>query len=185
MDSMADSTESKEIWGSDTAVPTNFTMHMDIKEHQIAVVSDDVDAKGRPVTQWELNSKNGHITETHRAKDGSEVQVTHKDVDPTTLDKAENSKIIAKEAEATEKWVASLDQPAKNVAASASEEQAAPVNEVIDEWNDLEKQRDIAFKIMYFFIVFILFTFSLLYAFFRMTQKEQEERMQKGGKGQR
>lgn len=52
-----------------------------------------------------------------------------------------------------------------------------------DEWNDLEKQRDIAFKIMYFFIVFIIATFSLLYAFFRMTQKqEQEAAVRKGAK---
>lgn len=53
---------------------------------------------------------------------------------------------------------------------------------IADEWNDLEKQRDIAFKIMYFFIVFIIATFSLLYVFFRMTQQQQEqEAMRKRG----
>ena len=36
-------------------------------------------------------------------------------------------------------------------------------------------QRDIAFKIMYFFIVFIVATFGLLYAYFKMYQKEEQE----------
>ena len=39
---------------------------------------------------------------------------------------------------------------------------------------------------MYFFIVFIIATFSLLYAFFRMTQNsEQEAAARKGVKNQR
>ena len=50
----------------------------------------------------------------------------------------------------------------------------------------MEKQRDIAFKIMYFFIAFIIATFSLLYAYFRMTQKSEREAAQRKGaaKGQ-
>jgi len=37
------------------------------------------------------------------------------------------------------------------------------------EWNEMEKQRDVAFKIMYFFIVFIIATFGLLYTYFKMS----------------
>jgi len=33
-------------------------------------------------------------------------------------------------------------------------------------WDELDSQRDIAFKVMYFFIVFIIATFGLLYAYF-------------------
>lgn len=36
-------------------------------------------------------------------------------------------------------------------------------------------QRDIAFKIMYFFIVFIVATFGLLYVYFKTTQKAEED----------
>lgn len=39
-----------------------------------------------------------------------------------------------------------------------------------EEWDDLEMQRDIAFKIMYFFIIFIVMTFGLLYLYFRLNK---------------
>lgn len=37
------------------------------------------------------------------------------------------------------------------------------------EWDNMEMQRDVAFKIMYFFIVFIIATFGLLYTYFKMS----------------
>jgi hypothetical protein len=39
----------------------------------------------------------------------------------------------------------------------------------------MEMQRDVAFKIIYFFILFIIATFGLLYAYFKMSKKEQIE----------
>lgn len=44
-----------------------------------------MDAKGRPVLEWEMNKNTGHVTETMRAKDGTEVQVREKDIDVSTL----------------------------------------------------------------------------------------------------
>jgi len=43
------------------------------------------------------------------------------------------------------------------------------------EFDNLENQRDLAFKIVYFFIMFIIATFGLLFAYFKMDQKEQEK----------
>ena len=43
------------------------------------------------------------------------------------------------------------------------------------DWESLDMQRDMAFKIVYFFIVFIVATFGLLYAYFQMNKKELEE----------
>lgn len=43
------------------------------------------------------------------------------------------------------------------------------------EWDNMEMQRDVAFKIMYFFIVFIIATFGLLYTYFKMSQKVEED----------
>jgi hypothetical protein len=37
---------------------------------------------------------------------------------------------------------------------------------------EIEMQRDIAFKIVYFFIAFIIMTFGLLYAYYKVDQKE-------------
>ena len=41
--------------------------------------------------------------------------------------------------------------------------------------DDLEMQRDVAFKIMYFFIAFVAATFGLLYVYFKMNQKAEED----------
>lgn len=51
-------------------------------------------------------------------------------------------------------------------------------------WDDMETQRDIAFKIIYFFITFILATFGLLYLYYKMDKKEREqEEREKRAKG--
>lgn len=45
-------------------------------------------------------------------------------------------------------------------------------------------QREIAFKIVYFFLAFIVMTFGLLYAYYKVDQKEQErEQREKRTKG--
>ena len=42
-----------------------------------------------------------------------------------------------------------------------------------EEWAQLEEQRDLAYKIVYFFLVLIVATFGLLYVYYKMDQKEQ------------
>lgn len=45
------------------------------------------------------------------------------------------------------------------------------------EYDDLDMQRDVAFKIMFFFFAFITTTFGLLYAYYKVSiKKEQEEK---------
>jgi hypothetical protein len=49
---------------------------------------------------------------------------------------------------------------------------------------DMEQQREIAFKIVYFFIAFVFMTFGLLYLYYKIDQKEQEkEEREKRAKG--
>ena len=51
-------------------------------------------------------------------------------------------------------------------------------------WEDIERQREVAFKIVYFFIGFIIMTFGLLYAYYKVDKKEQEKsERQKRAKG--
>jgi len=169
MKSFSEPSESKEIWGDfheEHHAPENLTVHIDTANKAVGVFSDDVDAKGRPVMQWEMNTETGHITETKRAVDGTEVQITQKDIDVATLDKELNDKKIDEDAKETQAWVETLEQKVEenvpaDVTANATEEvTAAPeVAEVVaeavdeataesksseatvvqDEWNDLEK----------------------------------------------
>ena len=77
-----------EIFGKlDSSQHSNITLHFDTVNKEIGVYTDDVDAKGRPVLQWEMNTNTGHTTTTKRSKDGQEVMITHKDVDAATLNK--------------------------------------------------------------------------------------------------
>lgn len=48
-----------------------------------------------------------------------------------------------------------------------------PENE--EEWTQLEKQRDLAHKIVQFFIVLIVAAFGLLYKYYKMDQKEKKQ----------
>lgn len=50
-----------------------------------------------------------------------------------------------------------------------------PENMSDEEWAQLEEQRDLAYKIVYFFLVLIVFTFGLLYVYYKMDQKEQQK----------
>lgn len=87
MKSFGEPSETKDIWGNSVFMPAQVTIHMDTKNNHIGVYSDDVDAKGRPLKQWELNVETGHITETDRDADGNEVRIHHMEVDPATLER--------------------------------------------------------------------------------------------------
>ena len=68
--------------------------------------------------------------------------------------------------------VAPVAQPAEADKAVVIEH-VSPIEGPIDpDFDNHENQRDLAFKIVYFFIMFIIATFGLLYAYFRMDQKE-------------
>lgn len=86
IDSLGQEEKSKEIWGDvHDAIPQSVTLHIDTLNNDVSIFSDDVDTKGRPVMQWEMNKETGHITETKRNADGSEVHVKEKDVDVKEL----------------------------------------------------------------------------------------------------
>jgi hypothetical protein len=56
--------------------------------------------------------------------------------------------------------------PAQAEAAETKTEESATEGAAAMDWDSLDMQRDMAFKIVYFFIVFIVATFGLLYAYF-------------------
>lgn len=72
-------------------------------------------------------------------------------------------------------------------AADTSVKQVSPtITTPGQEWDDMdmEQQREIAFKIVYFFIAFVFMTFGLLYLYYKIDQKEQEkEERNKRAKG--
>lgn len=75
--------------------------------------------------------------------------------------------------------------PAPQVVTPVAKVSAEPrAEQLLPQWEDMEMQRDIAFKIVYFFIFFIVLTFGLLYAYYKIDKKTQEEEeRQKRAKG--
>ena len=125
----------------------------------IGIYSDERDVQGRPTLQWEMNAQDGRIVETRRTKDGEQVKVVEKDGfagsrRPTFYDSVldKNGKVIQIDGQ-------SIDE----------------------QMQDIEKQRDIAFKIMFFFISFMLCTFAALYGIFRHVENNRQEAVLKQG----
>lgn len=143
----------------------NFTVNFDLVNGKISVNTIAKDAKGRPQFDWKVDTNNGAVTQIKRQPDASEVSIIQKKIDLKELNKENFTEHAKKNNEETKEMVTEINKPDEKV---------------IEEWNDLEAQRDIAFKIMYFFIIFILATFSLLYAYFRMYQKSEDEAAAKG-----
>jgi len=89
--SLSDSLDKKELlkefWGdkAEEFKDINIVVKFDTVNNIIRVQSTEVDAKDRPVLEWEMNKNTGHITETKRTADGSEVSVREKDIDVATL----------------------------------------------------------------------------------------------------
>jgi len=66
----------------------------------------------------------------------------------------------------------------QKISDGSTKEETPEADDVTAQWENLELQRDLAFKIVYFFIFFIVATFGLLYAYFKIDEKEKikEER---------
>lgn len=77
---------------------------------------------------------------------------------------------------------APVEEPTKTTSVVFPAEKPEDMTEA--EWADLEEQRDLAYKIVYFFLMMIIVTFGLLYVYYKMDQKEQmKEARQQREKG--
>ena len=158
-----------EIWAKDAKIPGNITLHVDTGKNQLRVQSDNLDAKGRPTYEWELERDTGHITKTSRSEDGSEVHVTEKEIDPESLSSDE---IV----QPTNLHSVDLDLDIKGDLGSTKDPLA------IDDDLIMEQQKDLAFNVLKFMIGFIIVTFGLLYVFFKQTQEPEQQTKKINGK---
>uniref|UniRef100_A0A7S3CJU0 Uncharacterized protein n=1 Tax=Strombidium rassoulzadegani TaxID=1082188 RepID=A0A7S3CJU0_9SPIT len=134
-------------------------MQFNTLTNEVKVSSDALDVKGEPLYEFVMNTDTGVMRQTKRDALSSHEKVVERELEP--------SKFSAK------------------TAAPAKEQSTFDESTVIDQYDDLDAQRDLAFKIVYFFIVFIVITFGLLYVYFRMHQsevKQEQERKQRASR---
>jgi len=120
----------------------NVQVSFDWKKNMVNVMSQAKDYKNRPLFEWQMFTDSGDIKAIRRT--GKTETTVESKVDPATLD--------------SEKSQEKIDE------VEASYSQAGGVPKV----DPAEMQRDMAFKILFFFISFIAATFSLLYAYFKI-----------------
>ena len=130
---------------------------------------------GAPLYEWKLDAKTGEIVEATRQVDSASERIIERSVNPSTLKNEEVQKALDlmeqnKPDFLKEDTTVAVAVAVATEASSTDQATPAPTN-----WDSLDMQRDIAFKIVYFFIVFILATFGLLYAYFQMNKKEMKE----------
>lgn len=157
---------------------SNVRFNFDVKNRTITARSEDEDKNGKALFEWTVDPKTGSVQEIRRQPDASHERVVEKTIDPKELNKQTFEKSIEEDKKSSEEFKNAIAEANAQVGGLAS------TDVLQQEWDEAEAQRDIAFKIMYFFIAFILATFSLLYAYFRMVQQsEMEARMARRNKG--
>lgn len=162
MDDLKDQKMIQELWPGINATQFEglggLNMNFDMKNGKISVKSESKDTHSLPQFEWVAHPDSGNVTETRRQADGQREQ---------TLIKNDGLSAFSREA-----LVQDLNQEASSGAllTNTITDSLKPEEMTQEEWDEIEAQRDIAFKIMYFFIVFILATFGMLYAYFKMAQ---------------
>lgn len=102
--------------------------------------------------EWTMTPATGGIVEISRDAAGRSEKTINKDVDPEELTSHSATSVVA---------------PTNTVSRGGSLTKLLDDPTVLSlEWQEAEAQRDIAFKIMYFFIALVIVTFLTLYAYF-------------------
>lgn len=190
-----------ELWKNleNTNDTKSFTIDFDAESGKIDIHSQNQNAQGQPVLEWSLDTNKGDIISTTRNVTTNSERVVEKTIDVATLHNpdpvpvavvaAMNSTISdTPKAQEAKSATSAVVSPAPATTTTATTTAAASANTTVAasssssitaNWDDMEMQRDVAFKIVYFFILFIIATFGLLYAYFKMSQKENMEKERK------
>lgn len=157
---------------------SQFNVNFNSETNAIDIHSTAVDTEGLPLYQWH-QAQDGTVKSTIRDAT-EEKQAPVKEEQPATPVETEAPKTEAK-PETVEKKAPSTLQ---TVTTSGFEAGYQIDSKTYLTPEEIEMQRDVAFKIVYFFIAFIIMTFGLLYAYYKVDQKEQErEQREKRTKG--
>lgn len=157
-----------ELWADSNVDPSllsksfdDVTMVFDTVTGAVDVVSDLLNDKGQPMFEWQMTPKTGEVVEISRDQAGKSEKTVNKDVDPIEL-----TSHTAQSASTT----VFPHVPTSGVSLSQLMQDPTVLSL---EWQEAEAQRDIAFKIMYFFIALVIVTFLTLYAYFTIVQKSE------------
>ena len=138
----------------------SINVQFDVEGQAIVVSSKALNAHGKPVFDYTIDNVEGGVSAVRREHEHQATPI------PETKTLAEPAPVAVKTPTAVP--VAPQPAPVEQPSSSAS-----------PDWEELEKQREIAFKIVYFFIFFIIMTFGLLYAYYKADLKEQQEENRK------
>jgi hypothetical protein len=146
-----------KLSSSETNAFGNLHINFDTEAGKIILQTDAKDKNNKPIYEWTAHPGSGNVTETRRQADGAREQIIMK-----------NDGLQAFNLDSYKSDLKQTEEQSKELKNTISTTELKPDEMTQEEWDEIEAQRDIAFKIMYFFIVFILATFGMLYAYFKM-----------------
>ena len=187
----------KELWKNsapeDSDSLQNMNLDFNLKTGDVRIHSKQTEPDGQePLFDWNMNTNTGVIEEITRTN--NRERIVEREVDPDTLKVSDDffHVDLPKEVNphAGQVLLPGVPTPPEFQTPAAAEGQASESRSELGkaqpdfenmtddekaEWENMEMQRDIAFKIMYFFIAFIIATFGLLYTYFKMSQQVEED----------
>ena len=164
---------------------TQFDVNINTSLGGIDVKTTAVNNEGLPLYHWHT-TKDGEVKSDNRETNQTPTQVEPvpiKEVAPTKQPE-QTTEPVKEEAPIAEVKTEEKSSPLQTIVTSGFEGGFQVDGKTYLTPEEVEMQRDIAFKIVYFFIAFIIMTFGLLYAYYKVDQKEQErEQREKRTKG--
>ena len=153
---------------------------MDLDTKEIQIKTKATDANGNALFDWKLDPALKTIDHIKRVPIVNPKKMIEKHKDWTTITTPTTTEIIVhKELPETKNPTLPVGTVTKEIISPSGDVVPTPSpqdkeTELTDtEWAQLEEQRDLAYKIVYFFLIMIVATFGLLYVYYKMDQKEQ------------
>ena len=149
----------------------------DLESGTYQVESLTQDSNGTIEHDYKLNTNTGDVVETIKNITSGNEKIIESHVNMTTIKTPDPVpvNVVAAMNTTVSKTSASSGSSVVETEPVEDEEASSTSSVAPMTWEEIEMQRDVAFKVINFFIVFIIGTFGLIYAYFKLSKKEKLE----------
>lgn len=164
LDTINKKNSTKQLLGKDkTGSLGNVDLKLDTAKSTVTLQTEKKSKKGQPLLSWEMNTKTGKIKQTSRSEDDDDVEVEEKDdMGPGSVD-------------------SDLDDADQDdgVDGPAALLQLETPSDTEMELADVERQKDVALKIMLFFVSFAMCSIAILYWLYKLSESQRQDEILK------
>lgn len=160
LDTINKKNSTKQLLGKDKAGSLgNVDLKLDTAKSTVTLQTEKKSKNGKPLLSWEMNTKTGKIKQTTRSEDDDDVDVEEKDdAGPGSIDSDLDD----------------TDQDDGVDGPGALIQMETPSDSDL-ELTDIERQKDIALKIMLFFVSFALCSIAIMYWLYKLSESQRQD----------